>query len=112
MDATTLYSTVLDRLNRTIVRMTSAEFDALLQRSTSEERQRAMRELLDVQQARLVLGNAILTAIAEEMKANEQAFEQGIADLDTALARLERIETILTTVNKFVGVVGRVVALV
>src|SRR3712207_5535279 len=111
MDSTTLYSSVLTELNRTIVRKTSPEFDSLLQQGTVVERQRAARELLNVQQARLVLGNAVLGAIAEKLKANEQAFMDGRQELEAALDRLESIESVLTTIGKFVGVVGRVVAI-
>ncbi len=112
MDTSLLYSSVLAQLNQAIVTMTSPEFDALLQQGTVDDRQRAARALLDVAQARLILGNAVLGAIAVELRANEQAFIDGRAELEESLGRLDNIETVLSTVAKFVSVVGRVVTLI
>ena len=61
---------MLSDLNSTIVRMTSPRFDALLQRGSAEDRLRAMREILAVEKARLVLGNAVLKDIAAKLKEN------------------------------------------
>ena len=77
MSTILLYTSVLQQLNETVLRMTSAEFDELMHAGEVQERQRAARELLNVQQARLVLGNAVLAEIAEKLKANEQALIDG-----------------------------------
>ena len=111
MDMIELYTQILRKLNEAIERMTSAEFDLLLQDATPEARQRAARQLLDVQRARLVLGNAVLANIAQDLKKNEQEFEKGIASLDKALEKLDSVAKVLNTVSKVVSLVGRVVAL-
>lgn len=111
MDMIELYTQILRQLNEAIVRMTSAEFDRLLRGATVEERQRAARQLLEVERARLVLGNTVLASIAQELKNNEKAFEKGIASLDAALERLDNVATVLNTVSKVVSLVGRVVSL-
>ena len=111
MDMIELYTQILRQLNEAIVRMTSAEFDRLLRGATVEERQRAARQLLEVERARLVLGNAVLANIAQDLKKNEEEFEKGIASLDAALERLDNVATVLNTVSKVVSLVGRVVSL-
>ena len=111
MDMIELYTQILRQLNEAIVRMTSAEFDRLLRGATVEERQRAARQLLEVERARLVLGNAVLANIAQELKKNEKAFEKGIESLDAALERLDNVAKVLNTVSKVVSLVGRVVSL-
>ena len=111
MDMIELYTEILKKLNEAIERMTSAEFDLLLQDETAEERQRAARQLLEVQRARLVLVNTVLANIAQELKKNEKAFEKGIESLDAALERLDNVAKVLNTVSKVVSLVGRVVSL-
>jgi hypothetical protein len=111
-DTASLYATLLSDLNDTIVRMTSPRFDALLQRGSAEDRLRAMREILAVEKARLVLGNAVLQDIAAQLKANEAALLEGRENLAQALERLESIAKVLNTVSKFLEAIGKVVALV
>ena len=111
MEMIALYSKILSQLNDTIVAMTEPAFDALMQAGTVEQRRRAARELLDVQHARLVLGNMVLADIAARLKENEKAFLDGIESLDEALERLEDIEAILGTVSTVLKIVGRVVTL-
>jgi len=107
-----LYVKVLRQLNETVLRMTSADFDAMLQGGTVEDRQRAARTLLDVQHARLALGNAVLSDIAEKLKASEQAFIDGENELDAQLKNLEQIDAVLGSIGKFIKLVGSVVTLV
>jgi hypothetical protein len=92
--------------------MTSPRFDAELQQGTAEDRMRAMREILDVERARLVLGNAVLQDIAAKLKENEPALVEGRENLAEALDRLENIAKVLDTVSSFIGVIGKVVSLV
>ena len=111
MDAAQIYGQVLNDLSRTVVRMTSPEFDLLLQQGTTEERQRAGRELLRLQQARLVLGNVALQSIVGELKGNEEAFVQGRTEVRRALERLENVAQVLNSITSFVNLVARVVPL-
>jgi hypothetical protein len=107
-----LYATLLSELNSTIVRMTSPRFDALLQSGSAEDRLRTMRELLAVEKARLVLGNAVLQDIAAKLKENEPALIEGRENLEEALDSLESIAKVLNTVSRFLDVIGKVVSLV
>lgn len=111
-DTASLYATLLSDLNDTIVRMTSPRFDALLQRGSADDRLRAMREILAVEKARLVLGNAVLQDIATKLKENERALIEGHENLADALDRLDNIARVLNTVSAFLQVIGKVVALV
>jgi hypothetical protein len=111
-DMAGLYAALLSDLNSTIVRMTSPRFDALLQSGSSEDRLLAMREILAVEKARLVLGNAVLQDIAAKLKENEPALIEGRENLEEALDRLASIATVLNTVSKFLDAIGKVVSLV
>jgi len=72
MDATQLYSSTPEQLNKIIIKMTSPEWDAKVQAAPPDQRRQALVELLRVQHVRLLLGNAVLQDIAEELKSNEQ----------------------------------------
>ncbi len=111
-DTASLYATLLSDLNDTIVRLTSPRFDALLQRGSADDRLRAMREILALEKARLVLGNAVLQDIATKLKENERALIEGHENLVDALDRLDNIARVLKTVSAFVAAIGKVVALV
>lgn len=111
MDSAQLYSSTLEQLNKILLRMLSPEWDAKLQAASQQQRQAALAALLQVQHARLVLGNAILQDIAEDLKANESALVEGQSAAQDALNKLATVESVLNTVGAFVGVVGRIVAL-
>jgi len=111
-DTAGLYATLLSDLNSTIVRMTSPRFDAVLQSGSAEDRLRAMREILAVEKARLVLGNAVLQEIATKLKENEPELIEGRESLEKALDHLESIAKVLDTVSSFLDVIGKVVSLV
>jgi hypothetical protein len=111
MDAGTTYSETLGQLNDTLVRMTSPEWDALMHRASGEERRRALKEMLRIQQARLVLGNAELQGISEKLKANEEDLKAGTKALKGELEKLDNAVKVLDTVTGFVDIVARVVPL-
>jgi len=111
MDAAQLYSSTLEQLNALILKMLSPEWDAKVQSAPQDQRQQALGELLRVQHARLVLGNAALQEIAEKLKANEQALLDGQRALKAALDKLATVESVLKTVSSLINVVARVVPL-
>src|SRR5436190_16541396 len=106
-DTAGLYAALLAALNNTIVSMTSPRFDAVLQSGSAEDRLAAMREILAVEKARLVLGNAVLQEIAAKLKETEPALIAGRESLEEALGRLESIAKVLNTVSSFLGVIGK-----
>jgi hypothetical protein len=108
-DSSDLYSSTLEQLNRILVTMLSPEWDAALQEVSPTERQAALRELLRVQHARLVLGNAILQEIAEDLKENEASIVAGQEAVQSALDRLESVSKVLTAVGGLIDVVARIV---
>ena len=109
MDATQLYSSTLEQLNQIIIKMTSPEWNANVQASPPDQRQQALIEVLRVQHARLVLGNAVLQDIAEDLKANEQALLDGQAAVRAAIDALAAVQTVLTAVSSLINVVARIV---
>jgi hypothetical protein len=111
-DMAGLYAMLLSDLNSTIIRMTSPRFDAVLQSGSAEDRLQAMREILAVEKARLILGNAVLQDIAAKLKENEPELLEGREALEEALDRLENIAKVLDTVSSFLQVIGKVVPLV
>jgi hypothetical protein len=111
MDATQLYSSTLEQLNRTIVKMTSPEWDAKVQAAPPGKRQQALAELLRVQHARLVLGNAVLQDIVKDLKANEQALLDGQKAVQAALDKLTTVDSVLKSVSSLINIVAKIVPL-
>jgi hypothetical protein len=111
MDTAQLYSSTLELLNATILKMLSPEWDAKVQAAPLEQRRKALVEMLQVQHARLVLGNAVLQDISGKLKANEQGLLDGQNALQDALAKLATVESVLNTISSVINVVARVVPL-
>ena len=111
MDAIQLYSATLEQLNKTITTMTSPRWDALVQAATPGERQQALSQMLSVQHARLVLGNATLQDIAEQLKANEQGLVNGQAAVQAALNTLTTVGSVLNAVSSLISVVAKIIPL-
>ena len=112
MDATQLYSSTLEQLNQVIIKMTSLEWDAKIQASPPDQRQQALVELLHVQHARLVLGNAVLQDIAQKLKSNEKDLVDGQQAVQEALDKLATVASVLTAISTLITVVARIVPLV
>src|SRR5712692_175083 len=106
MDSAQIYSSTLEQLNKTVVRLTSPEWDAKVQGAPPEQRQNALAELLRVQHAWRVLANAALQEIAEQLKANEQNMLDGQKALQAELDKLATVEAVLKAISSFVNVVG------
>lgn len=112
MDAAQIYSSTLEQLNQIVVRLTSPDWDAKVQGAPPEQRQNALSELLRVQHARLVLGNAALQDIAQQLKANEQSLLDGQKALQAELDKLASVESVLQAISSLVNVVAKVLPLV
>lgn len=112
MDSAQIYSSTLEQLNKTVVTLTSAEWDAKVQGATPEQRRNALAELLRVQHARLVLGNAALQDIAQQLKTNEQSLLDGQKAVQAELDKLATVEGVLKAISSLVNIVARVVPLI
>ncbi len=112
MDSAQIYSSTLEQLNKTVVRLTSPEWDTKVQGAPPEERRQALAELLRVQHARLVLANAALQDIANDLKSNEQSLLDGQKALQGELDKLATVESVLKAVSSLINVVARIVPLV
>jgi hypothetical protein len=111
MDAASIYSMTLAQLDATELAMTSPAGDALIQAASPADHQTAVQTLLDVHEARLVLGNATLQTIADKLKANEPGLVAGTAAVTAAVRALNNLTQILNTVGSLVGTVAQVVPL-
>jgi hypothetical protein len=112
MDSAQIYSSTLEQLNKTVVRLTSPEWDAKVQAAPPEQRQNALVELLRVQHARLVLANEELQDIADKLKANEQSLLDGQKALQAELDKLASVGAVLNAITSLVNVVARIIPLI
>jgi hypothetical protein len=112
MDSTHIYAQTLSQLGETLIKMTSPEWDNLLQSASAEQRQKAATLMIQTQHARLALGNAVLQDIADELKQNEAGLTAGIDALEGTLAALSSVTQVLNTLAGFLAIVGRIVSLV
>jgi hypothetical protein len=111
-DVTNLYTAALQTLGEALIKMTSPEWDAMLQQQTPEKRLEASRLMLRVQHARLSLANAALSEIATAMKANEAGLRRAITRLEKTLDAFSSFESVMRAVAAVVSTVGKIVALV
>jgi len=112
MDSAQIYSSTLEQLNKTVVKLTSPEWDAKVQGAPPAQRQNALAELLRVQHARLVLANEELQDIAAQLKANEQSLLDGQKALQAELDKLATVTAVLNAISSLVNVVARIVPLI
>ena len=112
MDSAQIYSSTLEQLNATVVKLTSPEWDAKVQGAPPEQRQDALAELLRVQHARLVLANEALQDIADKLKANEQSLLDGRRALQAELDKLASVAAVLNAISSLVNIVARIIPLV
>ncbi len=99
-------------LRRAFLAMMSPEWDLALEGKPQADVNRAGRTLLNIQRARLRLGNADLADIRDELKANEARLVKGTRALDRSLKKLSNVKTVLQTAAALLTTVGRIVGLV
>jgi len=97
------------QLRNTVVAMMSPDWSIALDGAGEEEVHRASLDLLAAQRARLKLGNALLEDIRDDLIENEDALLEGIEDAKQALRNLNLVRKTLDSVEKFLGVVGKVI---
>lgn len=108
-DLTQTYTDTLKILGDTLIKMTSAEWDGLLQESTAEQRREAMKTMLKTQEARLTLANTALSGIVEQLKENEPALRKGIGRLQKALDTFDKVDSVLKGAASVLNVVAKLV---
>lgn len=111
-DLTNLYTAALQTLGEALMKMTSPEWDAMLQEQTPEKRREASRLMLRVQHARLSLANAALSEIAAAMKANEAALRRGVTRLQKTVDAFTSFDSVMRDAAAVVSTVGKIVVLV
>lgn len=112
MDSPKIFAHLLQELNTILLTMTSPEWDAVSQKGGVEERRRALRQMLDIQQLRLALGNALIESLTEQLQANEKDLEEGGRKVRKAMNSLEEFSKVLDTVGEFVTIAARIVPLI
>src|SRR5260370_40591099 len=112
MDSAQIYSSTLEQLNKTVVRLTSPEWDAKVQAAPPEQRQNALAELLRVQHARLVLANEELQDIADKLKANQQSLLDGQKALQAELGKRASVAGMLNALTSLGKLWARIMTLI
>lgn len=62
----------------------------------------------DVQLSRLQAENAQLAQILTKLQADETLLAQGTADLQNALADMKKVDKVISTATKFLGIVAKI----
>lgn len=99
-------------LNATWTKLVSREWMRALEGASAEQRQEAGLLLLDVQDQRMRLRDALLQDIREALVEQDRALQVGSEKLNAALERIEKIANTLKTVNAFLSLVKKVLGLV
>ena len=112
MDLAHLYADILKGLGDALVKMTSPQWDEMMQAGTAEQRRRAALLMLQTQEARLTLANATLSEIVDKLRENEDELQDGFNGLRTALDRFTSVESVLNGISSVISVSSRLVPLV
>ncbi len=110
-DPSQIQNMTLEQVRATLLKMTAPEWELNLAGATDVEKAQSNKQLLQLQQARLALGNAALSDIRDQLVDNEADLHQGIGDVSKALANLEDVAQVLGTVSSLLTTVGKVVSL-
>ena len=110
-DPSEIQKMTLEQVRTTLLKMTAPEWELNLTGATDEEKAQSNKQLLQLQQARLALGNAVLSDIRDKLVDNEADLQQGIGDVSEALGNLEDVAQVLGTVSSLLTTVGKVVSL-
>jgi hypothetical protein len=111
MTASEISDQTLAQLRETFLKMTSPEWDLALIGKPEDVVNKAAKNLLLVQRARLRLENAELADIRDKLVENEKGLEEGRVHLNKSLERLDQIEGVLNAITSFVDVVARIIPL-
>lgn len=102
---------LLSEMRKTVMAMMSPEFDIALEGRSKEEVTKAARTLLAMQRARLRLGNEALSAIRDQLKADETKLVRGIKKLERSRRRLKDVKTVLAAATELARIVAGIVRL-
>ena len=78
MDPAHLYADVLNTLGDALVRMSTAQWSEMMQYATAFQRRRGDLLMLQTEEVRLTLVNAMSSEIVDELRENEDALGDGI----------------------------------
>ena len=108
-DPSSIRNKTVKSLQRTVVKMSSPEWEMALLDASEEEQELAADERQRANTARLEMENAQLKEISNRLIANEADLKEGRRNLTSALEDLEKVEAVLTAVTSFVDTVAKVV---
>lgn len=111
MSASSAKDLTLKELRAVRRSMLSARWTLSLEKTDENTRNRAAKQLLQVNHAILGLENAQLSELRTSLLENEVGLVQSIKTVEKAMSDLGKVESVLGAVAGFLGIVGKVVAI-
>lgn len=111
MSASSTKDLTLKQLRGVRRSMLSARWTLSLEKADENTRNRAAKQLLQVNHAILGLENAQLSELRTQLLDNEAALLQSMKMVDKAMSDLREVESVLGTITGFLGIVGKVVSI-
>ncbi|MGD8564463.1 MAG: hypothetical protein PVG03_18115 [Desulfarculaceae bacterium] len=104
-----LKQAIVDSLQQIDVDLNSEEFWREVDENFEHEQERAQDYQEKVYPLRVHMENALLEDIAQGLSENQDALEDGIAEVEEACAQLEMVTQLLDAVGSFLDLVASVV---
>lgn len=112
MNSTELYSNLLNSLSDLRNFMMSDTWIDAVTGSTTNVQKQAFNAAFDVQHAINVLSNQILSDIADDMAAQDDAIQNATQKMEASINTFSTVNKTLGTITKLLAVVGQIVSLV
>jgi histidinol-phosphate/aromatic aminotransferase/cobyric acid decarboxylase-like protein len=109
MDPAHLHTDIITTLGDALVKMSTPQWNEMMQNVTATQRRRASQLLLQTEEVRLTLVNATLSEIVDELRKNEDGLNDGIDRLKTALNRFSSVENVLNGISSVISILVRAV---
>lgn len=111
MNPSDIKSMTLSQLRATRKAMFSAQWMLSLETADPATRTSAAQQMLAVNHAIVTLENGQLDSIRQQLIANETDLTTSAQALSNALADLSKVNSVLTAITGFLGIIGRIVPL-
>ena len=109
MDPAHLHTDIITTLGDALVKMSTPQWNEMMQNVTATQRRRASQLLLQTEEVRLTLVNATLSEIVDELRKNEDGLNDGIDRLKTVLNRFSSVENVLNGISSVISILVRAV---
>ncbi|HBK56942.1 MAG TPA: hypothetical protein DDZ76_11775 [Xanthomonadales bacterium] len=111
MNPSDIKSMTLSQLRATRKAMFSAQWMLALETADPATRTSAAQQMLAVNHAIVTLENGQLDSIRQQLIANEADLTASAQTLTNALTDLSKVNSVLTAITGFLGIIGKIVPL-